>query len=182
MNATRRLGAWVLLVGMLGTANAALAQIVEVDLGTLGGTSGRAIAVSNSGQVVGSSSTGTESHAFSWTAAGGMVDLGTLGGNQSDAYAVNENGQVVGISFHQLGASSGFDFHAFSWTASGGMVDLGTLGGTLSDARSVNKNGQIAGVSTTAKWRSARVLVDRGGWNDRSWHPGRQLQRCDGDQ
>jgi probable HAF family extracellular repeat protein len=38
-------------------------------------------------------------HAFSWTAAGGMIDLGPLpGGIASIAHAVNDRGQVVGIS------------------------------------------------------------------------------------
>ena len=54
-----------------------------IDLGTLGGDGSVARAVNASGQVVGDSATadGT-SHAFSWTAAGGMIDLGTLGGDR----------------------------------------------------------------------------------------------------
>ena len=52
-----------------------------VDLGTLGGAYSQAVAVNDNGQVVGSSRLAERrAHAFSWTAAGGMVDLGTLGG------------------------------------------------------------------------------------------------------
>ena len=95
MQATRCLGCWVLLVGMLRTAHAALAQVVVIDLGTLG--PGTATAVSNSGQVVGCGiARSGETHPFSWTAAGGIVDLGILGGIWAEATAVNENGQVVG--------------------------------------------------------------------------------------
>src|SRR5262249_49758802 len=71
MQATRCLGCWVLLVGMLRTAHAALAQVVVIDLGTLG--PGTATAVSNSGQVVGCGiARSGETHPFSWTAAGGI--------------------------------------------------------------------------------------------------------------
>ena len=54
-----------------------------IDLGTLGGGSySSAIALTESGQVVGFGYTATwVSRAFSWTAEGGMVDLGTLGGD-----------------------------------------------------------------------------------------------------
>src|SRR2546428_306638 len=117
----------------------ALSPTGPTDLGTLGGTSSNAVAVSASGQVVGASTTAgdTAVHAFSWTAGGGMVDLGTLGGTNSfltirgsvferNGGGVNNRGQVVGES----SISGDTPLHAFSWTSGGGMVDLGTLGGT----------------------------------------------------
>src|SRR4029453_9969414 len=73
------------------------AQHVLVDLGTLGGSSSLALAVNHQGQVCGGSYTvgDLESHAFLWTATGGMIDLGTLGGSSSGAVAVNDRGEVV---------------------------------------------------------------------------------------
>ena len=81
-----------------------------VELGTLGGNYTVPAAMNNSGQVVGSSSitrlvvTASPSflvvasgatdvtHAFSWTASGGIVDSGTLGGRLSAASSVNNSG------------------------------------------------------------------------------------------
>ena len=68
-----------------------------VDLGTLLGGSDFAMAINESGQVVGFSrgiGPSDPIHAFSWTPAGGMVDLGP----NTFAYAVNDKGQVVGYS------------------------------------------------------------------------------------
>src|SRR5712692_4787925 len=149
------------------------------DLGTLGGTSSGAIAVSGSGQVVGESTTtgDTAIHAFSWTAGGGMVDLGTLGGAFSGASAVNASGQVVG----QSATSGNATTHAFSWTSGGGMVDLDTLGGTSSFLTiqgsafegvggGLNNRGQVVGESSISgdtpwhafSWTSGGGMVDLG--------------------
>src|SRR5215510_9219234 len=139
-----------------------------IDLGTFGGPSSYPSEVNSGGQVVGSADTPQclfwisthfcgvfASHAFSWTAAGGMIDLGTLGGAQSHAADVNEVGTVIGAS--SLPDSTAV--HAFSWTAAGGLVDLGTLGGTTSQALAINNLGQIAGVSLTRHDAEAHAVV-----------------------
>jgi len=91
----------VLFAALASNASAASTPFIAIDLGTLGGPNSAALAVNASGQVVGYSrttSSGAETHAFSWTPAGGMVDLGTLGGSSSTALAVSASGQVVGYS------------------------------------------------------------------------------------
>ena len=143
-----------------------------VDLGTLGGCCvTEAVAVSDSGQVVGNSpSPSGEMHAFSWTQAGGMVDLGTLGGCcVTEAVAVSDSGQVVGNSPSPSG-----EMHAFSWTQAGGMVDLGTLGGCcVTEAVAVSDSGQVVGNSPSPSgemhafsWTQAGGMVDVGGLGD----------------
>jgi probable HAF family extracellular repeat protein len=115
--------------------------------------SGIAIAVNAFGQVVGRSGT----HAFSWTAAGGMVDIGTLGGNDSEAESVNDSGQVIGGSY------TACCFHAFSWTPSTGMIDLGTLGGDYSEADAVSSTGQVVGNSSGERaysWTATGGMVE----------------------
>ena len=105
-----------------------------VDLGTLNDSLGASVAtaLNDSGQVVGYSNVNdvnNDAHAFSWTAAGGMVDLGTLGGSQSfpgadvtgsdpaacvteyGAQAINGNGDVVGRADTPSGAT-----HAVLWS------------------------------------------------------------------
>ena len=149
---------------LLPTAQAGARSYIATDLGTLGGAGSAATAVNNSGQVAGEAQTaGGDSHAFLWTAAGGMVDLGTLGG-AAGAAALNDGGEVVGQAQTARG-----DVHAFMWTAAGGMVDLGTLGGAASQALGVNDSGQVVGMAQTAagvfhafSWTEAGGMIDLG--------------------
>ena len=111
-----------------------------VDLGTLGGTTSRAVAVNDGGQVVGWAETAAgQTHAFSWTEGDGMIDLGELGfGQGSGAVGLNDR-SIVDLRFPPVlhfnpgqvaGTSHGGTMsHAFSWTENSGMVDLGTLAG-----------------------------------------------------
>src|SRR5690349_10170868 len=122
MKDLRQFGVWVVLGVSLGIANRADAQPVALDLGTLGGTYSQTYDVNASGQIVGFSYTAgnAASHAFSWTAGGGMRDLRTLGGSVSQSRKVNDKGQVVGVSF----TAGDAEIHPFLWTAAGGMMDL----------------------------------------------------------
>src|SRR5438309_11631370 len=89
----------ILLAAIATAAYAAETPFIPIDLGTLGGLQSGAGAVNDSGQIVGFSALPVfGAHAFSWTAAGGMIDLGTLGGTGSGAGAVAANCQVVGMN------------------------------------------------------------------------------------
>jgi probable HAF family extracellular repeat protein len=84
---------------------------VITDLGTLGGSSSTAWAISNAGQVVGRADrprkgTQTVHRAFLWTAATGMQDLGSVSGREwAQARDLNENGWVVGETYLSSGQS-----------------------------------------------------------------------------
>jgi probable HAF family extracellular repeat protein/autotransporter-associated beta strand protein len=129
-----------------------------VDIGTLGGTTAFAHAVTfNTGsaatQVVGNSTLASgSSRAFLWTQGGTggvagnpqMLNLGTLGGTYSDALAVNASGRVTGFSEN----ASGRD-RAFLWN-SGTMNDLGAtvqlrLGLTWSYGYGINALNRVVG-------------------------------------
>ncbi len=135
------------------------------DLGTLGGVTSEGTALNNQNAVVGRSGTTYEangitfSHAFSWTAAGGMTDLGTLIGDNGHSMAadINDANQVAGSSWWSesaiiYGANQGA-FQAVLWE--GGQITLlGFLnegatwyGGTSSNAHAVNNLGQVVGTS-----------------------------------
>jgi len=155
--------------GLLFAASTCFAQMYTVtDLGTLGGTSGEAFDINNSGQVVGYAFTSgnAESHAFR-TAANKPInpetdDLGTIG-TPSLAYSINDSGQVAGYFFITPGET-----HAFR-TAPNRPIDpatddLGTLGGTSSIGRDINNHGQVVGFSYPPEskgWRGFRTASNR---------------------
>jgi probable HAF family extracellular repeat protein len=115
-----------------------------------------ALAINNTGQMVGQSSTFHTcgiGHATSWKNGVG-TDLGTLGGGPdvldygSSANAVNDLGVVVGWS--TTGPVSAYfpaPVHAVVWTPSGGIRDLGTLPGDLSSAAIKANFWQVIGSS-----------------------------------
>lgn len=120
-----------------------------VNLGTLGGLTSTALAISGNDQATGFSQTadGTETHAFLWR-QGKMRDLGTLGGPVSFGIDVNDQGQVVGFSYidSTVNPVTGMPTqHPFFWDR-GHMFDL-TLGGSLGGAGLVNGQGQAIGDS-----------------------------------
>lgn len=115
-----------------------------MELGTLGGSDSEAMAVNDSGEVVGQASLADGSvHAFSAIGAM-MTDLGSLGGS-SYAYDINDSGEIVGYSWL---SGSGGDTHAFLYE-NGAMVDLNSLidtaGWELIAAYGINNAGQIVG-------------------------------------
>jgi probable HAF family extracellular repeat protein len=118
------------------------------DLGTLGGQTSTAVALNESGQVVGTSVTARgERHAFLWR-ADVLRDLGTLGGGTSEAVDVNAAGQVVGNSPSKGCETS----HGFIWQK-GRMRDLGApelLGSATGrdvavEVHGLNGRGQVIG-------------------------------------
>jgi len=123
------------------------------DVGTLGGNSSFAGALSADGNtVVGSSNTSgySNGHAFSWT-NGTMTDLGTFGGTYSHSAAVSADGSVV-VGYAQI-PGAGYN-HAFRWTVGGAMIDIGTAGGRYSNATAVSADGStVIGDSANGAFR-----------------------------
>jgi len=127
-------------------------------------TESYANAVSGDGSVVvGLSKSGSDYHAFRWTASGGMIDLG---GGSVYANGVSEDGSVVVGS-----TKSGSIYEAFRWTESGGAVGLDDLpgGSVYSEAYGVSANGAvIIGTSDSSsgtqgfRWTQAGGMVDLG--------------------
>ena len=156
-----------------------------VKLGDLEGWYNVVAAINDSGHAAGWSLVGTswDSHAVSWTTAGGasdLLDLGVLGAaslglgmdkdpehrrvGSSRAWAINEAGAIAGESETTSGAT-----HAFLRLPDADMQDLGTLGGRTSRAFALDDRGAVVGESLTATgerhaflWESGRGMIDLG--------------------
>jgi probable HAF family extracellular repeat protein len=111
------------------------------DIGGFVGNFSIAVAINESGQIVGSSNLpgNGAGHAFRYS-NGSMQDLGTLGGTSSSAADINAPGQVVGSSSLPGNAST----HAFVDT-DGRMIDLGSLGRPFGGATAINASGRVVG-------------------------------------
>jgi probable HAF family extracellular repeat protein len=133
-----------------------LATGVVTDLGTLGGSSSHALAVNDSGVVVGQSQTANgQFHAFRYDpAVGAMEDLGTLGGTSSIATGINDLGDIVGESTTSTEAQH--PFHV--WSVDRRMIDIGTIDDVDSlTATDINNSHVVVGftrVTHTIGWRT----------------------------
>ncbi|HLK57528.1 MAG TPA: hypothetical protein VKU00_13255 [Chthonomonadaceae bacterium] len=140
---TPLLAAFALLGAAL--ARPALAQGFTVtDLGTLGGTTSHAFAISQQSHIVGSATTsGGATHAFFFN--GTISDLGTLpGGTTSAAFGLNGIDQAAGQATTSGGAQHAVLFEG------GSLFDLGTFGGATSIANAINNNGASVGGALNA--------------------------------
>ncbi len=121
------------------------------DLGTLGGIDATALAINNSGQIAGKSSTASEQfHAYITGANGvGMVDLDLAGEDFSNRTieAMNSSGQLTGAIQDDIN-----ELERAYITGSNGrnMTPLDTLGGNSSSASDINDSGQVVGKSDTS--------------------------------
>jgi probable HAF family extracellular repeat protein len=139
-------------------------EYTVTDLGTLGGPTSAAWAVSQNGIIVGNSelyvagSSGVvrENHPCIFQAGGQVQDLGLLdpvNGRVGVATSVNCQRQVVGWSDSPgVNNSAASDTaNAFLYNVGGPLIDLGTPGqGQESFAYGINASGQITGYGQTA--------------------------------
>lgn len=169
------------VAGALGTSRA-VRRIgsTATDLGTLGGMSSMAFAISESNWVVGQSlvSNNTTTRAFV-VADGAMIGLGALGGTNSRALDIN------GLTVVGIADLPGDLPRATRWTLTSAgtvatKVDLGVLPGTVNSAAySVNAAGAIVGISgdSAVLWKDGvmsdlnDLIAPGGGW---------RLQRASG--
>ena len=114
------------------------------DLGTLGGDTSYALGINDSGEVVGYSylADNVTRHAFTWSAAGGMVDLGTLpGGAWSEGQKINSSGEICG----EVLDSNGKQVPVF-WSATTGFIaQKENKGDPRNYGFSINDAGNITG-------------------------------------
>jgi probable HAF family extracellular repeat protein len=132
------------------------------DLGTLGGTQGRAEKVNDSGQIIGDATFAGDviDHAVIWQ-NGEKFDLGTVGSDAcSQGFDINSQGQAVGWS----GACDQSVLRAAIWERGGPMVDLNTLispdtGIYIFFAVNINDRGEIAAAGLLPNGLTRAVLL-----------------------
>ncbi|BEV70561.1 MULTISPECIES: hypothetical protein [unclassified Paludibacterium] len=137
------------------------------DIGTLGGATSEATAVSSSGDWVAGVSDGytTTGHAFLYNNAIGMKDLGTLNNHSVRPVAVSTSGSVV--------AGNTSNHRAFRYVDGRGMQDLGTLGGKEATVVAMSDNGNvIMGYSAPAVGKDHVFVYTQNGMNDLGTLPG----------
>lgn len=138
-----------------------------VDLGTLGGPSSIAWAISDAGTIAGHSELPDfATHMFLKRPGGTLQDLGNLpGAVVTRPLAINRREQIVG------GAYPPGRFRAFLWSPATGFLDLGTLGGENAEATDINELGEVVGYSEVQPgtrevhaflWRPGQGMTDLG--------------------
>jgi probable HAF family extracellular repeat protein len=124
---------------------------VDGNMRELAASTAQARRISDSGTVVGATLfvSGTNpSHAFVWSAAGGLRVIYSKASLTGAANSVNDLGQVVGAE--EEGAAS-YPWHGFLWDASAGFRRLDNLlgtdpnGWTICDGVDINNSGDIVG-------------------------------------
>jgi probable HAF family extracellular repeat protein len=83
-----------------------------VTIGGLGGSSSKASAVNDAGQVAGTSQLATGgNHGFAWNSVDGLHDLGTLGGSESTVVGIDDAGNIAGWAYTADGTPRAVVWH-----------------------------------------------------------------------
>ncbi len=129
------------------------------DLGGLpGGSSARALAINEQGEVAGvAGSPSGDTHAVIWR-HGRITDLGTAGGRSSSVVGLDDAGTVFGTVW-----SSDDTSRAVRWDAQGHVTLLPGLGGAGSSTQVHNTMGMSAGQATTRAGVQDMAFWDRHG-------------------
>jgi probable HAF family extracellular repeat protein len=154
-----------------------LRRYLVTELGSLGGSEVRGMAINHVGQVAGHAALpGGESRAFLWTpaqpngATGTLLDLGVLPGySQSWAVDVNDAGQVAG----NLMPAQGHDGRAFVWQAGSFLlIDDPPPGPGYAHASAINAGGQVLLLSGAPYvWTQGHWQVIGAGYSPTAWQP-----------